>query len=101
MAKKKRTRAQPLQPQPELGGMNARPLDETISQTGPGFPDDTSRPVEIDPEEEKALERAIRKRFRDKLAQRPLLGRMCAIRHTEGLNSRSAIHDADGTSDDC
>jgi len=41
--------------------MNARPLDETISQSGPGFPDDTSQPVELAPEEEKTLERTIRK----------------------------------------
>lgn len=64
MAEKKRRRTEPreCQPLPE-GGVNARPLDETISQTGPGFPDDTSHPVEIDPEEEKALERAIKKRL--------------------------------------
>jgi hypothetical protein len=29
-------------------GANDRPRDETISQTGAGLPDDTSRPVEVD-----------------------------------------------------
>jgi hypothetical protein len=42
-------------------GTNARPRNETIGQTGPGIPDDTSRPVEIDPEEEKRLSERIRK----------------------------------------
>jgi hypothetical protein len=32
-------------------GPNARPKDETIAQTGPGLPNDTSRPVEIDERE--------------------------------------------------
>lgn len=62
MANKKR-KTEPRGCQPELGGINARPLDETISQSGPGLPDDTSHPVEIDPKEERALERAIRKRL--------------------------------------
>jgi hypothetical protein len=29
-------------------GANDRPRDETISQTGAGLPDDTSRPVDVD-----------------------------------------------------
>jgi hypothetical protein len=29
-------------------GLNDRPRDETISQTGAGLPDDSSDPVEID-----------------------------------------------------
>jgi len=29
-------------------GANDRPRDETISQTGEGLPDDTSRPVDVD-----------------------------------------------------
>ncbi len=62
MPKKKRTTKTTASNQPELGGVNARPKYETIAQTGEGIPDDTSHPVEIDPEEEKAIERAIRKR---------------------------------------
>jgi len=45
---------------PDSTGPNARPRDETISQTGPGIPDDSSRPVEIDPEEEKRIAERIR-----------------------------------------
>lgn len=63
MPEKKRRAIEPKSRQPEIGGMNARPIDETISQSGPGFPDDTSHPVEIDPQEEKALERTIRRRL--------------------------------------
>lgn len=40
-------------------GPNARPRDETISQTGPGLPDDTSQPVEITPEEEARIAERI------------------------------------------
>jgi len=29
-------------------GPNARPRDATVSQTGEGLPDDSSRPVEVD-----------------------------------------------------
>lgn len=45
---------------PDSTGTNSRPRDETISQTGPGLPDDTSSPVEITPEEEKKIEESIR-----------------------------------------
>ena len=45
---------------PDSTGPNARPRDETIAQTGPGIPDDTSAPVEITPEEEKRIEKSIR-----------------------------------------
>ncbi len=45
---------------PDSTGTNSRPRDETISQTGPGLPDDTSLPVEITPEEEKKMEESIR-----------------------------------------
>lgn len=41
-------------------GPNARPRDETISQSGPGFPDDSSRPVEITPEEEARIVKKIK-----------------------------------------
>jgi len=41
-------------------GLNDRPRDAPIGQTGEGLPDDTSRPVEIDPEEEKRLAETIR-----------------------------------------
>ncbi|WP_137389909.1 hypothetical protein [Rhodoligotrophos defluvii] len=36
-------------------GPNDRPRDETIGQSGPGLPDDSSRPVEVD---EAEIERA-------------------------------------------
>ena len=32
-------------------GANDRPKDETIAQTGPGLPDDSTRPVEVSEEE--------------------------------------------------
>ena len=41
-------------------GTNSRPRHDTISQTGGGIPDDTGRPVDLDPEEEKRLADAIR-----------------------------------------
>lgn len=41
-------------------GPNARPRDETIGQTGPGIPYDSSKPIEIDREEEKRLAKEIR-----------------------------------------
>jgi hypothetical protein len=45
---------------PDSTGTNSRPRDETIAQTGPGIPDDTSSQVEISPEEEKNIEKSIR-----------------------------------------
>jgi hypothetical protein len=45
---------------PDSNGTNSRPRDETIAQTGPGIPDDTSSQVEISPEEEKKIEKSIR-----------------------------------------
>lgn len=41
-------------------GPNARPRDETIAQTGPGLPNDSSAPVEIDEEEARRIEAKIR-----------------------------------------
>ncbi|AWN47705.1 hypothetical protein DK419_16430 [Methylobacterium terrae] len=41
-------------------GPNARPRDETIAQTGPGLPNDSSAPVEIDEEEARRIEDRIR-----------------------------------------
>ncbi|RAI40957.1 hypothetical protein [Rhodoplanes roseus] len=43
-----------------MAGANARPLDDTIAQTGPGLPDDSSAPVEIDPAEERRIADRIR-----------------------------------------
>jgi hypothetical protein len=42
------------------GGTNARPLDDTIAQTGPGIADDALAPGEElpDPVDEEAVERA-------------------------------------------
>lgn len=40
-------------------GPNSRPLDDTISQSAPGLPDDSGRPVEITPEEEARIRRRI------------------------------------------
>jgi hypothetical protein len=40
---------------PISNGPNARPRDEPIGQTGPGLPNDSSRPVEVDPDEEQAI----------------------------------------------
>lgn len=41
-------------------GPNARPLDNSIAQSAPGMPDNSSMPVEIDPSEEKTIEKKIR-----------------------------------------
>jgi NAD(P)-dependent dehydrogenase (short-subunit alcohol dehydrogenase family) len=41
-------------------GPNARPRDETISQTAPGLPDDSSHQVEISPDEERRIAQSIR-----------------------------------------
>lgn len=40
---------------PISNGPNARPRDESIASTAVGLPDDTSSPVDIDPEEEKRM----------------------------------------------
>jgi hypothetical protein len=40
---------------PISNGPNARPRDEPIGQTNQGLPDDSSLPVEVDPEEEKKI----------------------------------------------
>ncbi|MGE7414314.1 hypothetical protein [Methylobacterium tarhaniae] len=41
-------------------GPNARPRDETIAQTGPGLPNDSSPPVTVDEAEAKRIEEKIR-----------------------------------------
>jgi hypothetical protein len=41
-------------------GPNARPRNETVAQTAPGLPNDSGRPVEIDPEEEARIAARIR-----------------------------------------
>ena len=52
------TGAQPEEP--DSTGTNSRPRDDAISQTGPGFPDDSSEPVQIDPAEEERIAERIR-----------------------------------------
>lgn len=41
-------------------GLNARPLDGTLAQSGAGLPDDGASPVEITPEEQKRIADRIR-----------------------------------------
>ena len=41
-------------------GLNDRPKDTTIAQSGAGLPDDTSRPPEIDEDEASRIEKKIR-----------------------------------------
>ncbi len=36
-------------------GTNARPLNDTIGQSGGGVPDDSSEQVEVEPEEQKRI----------------------------------------------
>ena len=48
------------QAKPDSTGTNSRPRDETIAQTGPGIPDDSSDPVEVDPAAEKRIAEKIR-----------------------------------------
>jgi hypothetical protein len=45
---------------PQSDGPNARPLSDSIAQSAPGLPDDSAEPVQLDPKEEKAIERKIR-----------------------------------------
>ncbi len=47
---------------PISDGPNARPRDEPIGQTDHGLPDDTSRAVEITPEEEAEIARKLLER---------------------------------------
>ncbi|HWK66616.1 MAG TPA: hypothetical protein VNS34_16940 [Rhizobiaceae bacterium] len=48
-------------------GSNDRPKDETIAQTGSGFPDDTSSPVEVSDQQIKRAEESLRENPRQKL----------------------------------
>jgi NAD(P)-dependent dehydrogenase (short-subunit alcohol dehydrogenase family) len=41
-------------------GVSASPPGGVVGQTGPGIPDDTSRPIEISPEEERRIAESIR-----------------------------------------
>lgn len=41
-------------------GVSASPTGGVVAQTGPGIPDDTSRPIEISPEEERRIADRIR-----------------------------------------
>lgn len=45
---------------PDSTGTNSRPREETIAQTGPGIPDDSSEPVEVDSGTEKRIEDKLR-----------------------------------------
>jgi len=47
-------------------GTNARPLNDTIAQAAPGLPDDSAKPIEITPEEEKAMTHNLIKNGRAK-----------------------------------
>lgn len=40
-------------------GLNDRPRNETIGQSGEGLPDDTSRPVEVDESQVAVLRRKL------------------------------------------
>ena len=51
---------EPSREPPISDGQSGRPRDETIGQTGRGLPNDTGRPVEIDPEEARRIEEKIR-----------------------------------------
>jgi len=63
-AKQDRIAADPEQraqtPKPDSTGPNSRPRNEPINQTGPGFPDDSSRQVEVDPAEEQRIAERIK-----------------------------------------
>ena len=41
-------------------GLNDRPIDETISSTAPGLPDDSSHPVEISDDEIRRMEEKLK-----------------------------------------
>lgn len=54
-------RDKPLSQEPPISnGQSGRPRDETIAQTGPGLPNDTGRPVEIDEDEARRIEEKLR-----------------------------------------
>ncbi len=40
-------------------GPNARPRDESIAQSAGGLPNDTSGPVDLTPEDERRIEKAL------------------------------------------
>lgn len=46
-------------------GLNDRPKDTTIAQTGAGLPDDTGKPLEIDEAEAGRIEQKIREMGKD------------------------------------
>ena len=48
-------------------GLNDRPRNETIGQTGAGIPDDSSQPVEVSDEE---VERVREKLLKDRPAKK-------------------------------
>ncbi|MBE7184052.1 MAG: hypothetical protein INR68_06560 [Methylobacterium mesophilicum] len=48
-------------------GLNDRPRNETIGQTGAGLPDDSGQPVEVD---EKQMERMREKLLKDQPAKK-------------------------------
>jgi hypothetical protein len=50
-------------------GPNERPVDETISQSGGGLPDDTSGPVEVDEKQAARLEKKLREERRQQQQQ--------------------------------
>lgn len=47
---------------PISDGVNARPRDESIAQTGRGLPNDSSKPIDVDDAE---IERVRKKLFQD------------------------------------
>lgn len=48
-------------------GPNDRPKDETIAQTGPGLPDNTSQPVEATDEQIERAKESLRENPRQRL----------------------------------
>lgn len=48
-------------------GPNDRPKDETIAQTGPGLPDDTSLPLDATDEQIERAKESLRENPREKL----------------------------------
>ena len=50
----------PKPEKPDSTGTNSRPREDSIGQTEQGIPDDSSKPVTIDEDKAKVLERKIR-----------------------------------------
>jgi hypothetical protein len=48
-------------------GLNDRPRDSTIAQSGPGLPDDSGEPIEVTADDEEKIGRKLEELAREKV----------------------------------